>query len=257
MVVCNTGDDFEHLGLSDLARSRHRALHAGRDRQSRRPAGAARTRPGASWPRWPSSAARPGSSSAIATSRPTSSAPGGSPPARRSRAISADFARRLGVRARLMPMCDEPVRTMVHTADGVLPFQRYFVEQRCAPVVRGFAFEGVEAARPPAALLEVAREREPRGGGDLPVQPLHQHRPDPRRAGHARGARRQPGAGRRGLADHRRARGQGPDRQDDGRARPRDHLPRRSPSTTPACSTASCSTAPMPGRPRRSGCRAS
>jgi LPPG:FO 2-phospho-L-lactate transferase len=75
-------------------------------------------------------------------------------------AISADFARRLGVRAQLVPMCDAPVRTMVHTVDGVLPFQRYFVEQRCAPVVRGFAFAGAEAARPPAPLLEVlASER--------------------------------------------------------------------------------------------------
>ena len=35
-----------------------------------------------------------------------------------------------------LPMCDEPVRTMVRTEDGVLPFQRYFVEQRCEPVVQ-------------------------------------------------------------------------------------------------------------------------
>ena len=33
-VVANTGDDFEHLGLSDLARSRHPDLCAGRSRQS-------------------------------------------------------------------------------------------------------------------------------------------------------------------------------------------------------------------------------
>src|SRR5690606_17454510 len=52
-----------------------------------------------------------------------------------------------------VPMCDQPVRTMVDTEDGVLPFQRYFVERRAEPTVRGFAFAGVEAARPPPPLL--------------------------------------------------------------------------------------------------------
>jgi LPPG:FO 2-phospho-L-lactate transferase len=70
-------------------------------------------------------------------------------------AIADDFSRRLGVRAQIMPMCDEPVRTMVHTEDGVLPFQRYFVERRCVPKVSGFEFRGAGAARPPPAFLEV------------------------------------------------------------------------------------------------------
>jgi LPPG:FO 2-phospho-L-lactate transferase len=69
-------------------------------------------------------------------------------------AISDDFGRRLGVRARLVPMCDEPVRTMVFTERGVLPFQRYFVEQRCEPKVSRFEFRGAAAARPPLALRE-------------------------------------------------------------------------------------------------------
>jgi LPPG:FO 2-phospho-L-lactate transferase len=52
-------------------------------------------------------------------------------------------------------MCDEPVRTMVATEDGVLPFQRYFVERRCAPKVSGFAFQGASEARPAPNLCEV------------------------------------------------------------------------------------------------------
>ncbi len=49
---------------------------------------------------------------------------------------------------------------MVHTEDGVLPFQRYFVEQRCAPVVQRFRVRGRRCAQPPAALLEaLAGER--------------------------------------------------------------------------------------------------
>jgi LPPG:FO 2-phospho-L-lactate transferase len=69
-------------------------------------------------------------------------------------AIIGDFCRRLGIRAQLVPMCDEPVRTLVGTDDGILPFQRYFVDQRCAPRVRGFEFRGASSARPPPALCE-------------------------------------------------------------------------------------------------------
>ncbi len=45
-------------------------------------------------------------------------------------------------------MSDDPVRTMVLTDEGELPFQRYFVERRCAPVLRGLRFDGAERARP-------------------------------------------------------------------------------------------------------------
>jgi LPPG:FO 2-phospho-L-lactate transferase len=58
------------------------------------------------------------------------------------------------VRARVAPMCDEPDRTMVRTDDGVLPFQRYFVERRCAPKISGFDFRGATEARPAPALRE-------------------------------------------------------------------------------------------------------
>src|SRR2546429_34709 len=53
---------------------------------------------------------------------------------------------------------------------------------------------------------------------DLPIEPVYQHRPDPRRPRHPHRAPRLPGAGRRCVADHRRPGGQGPDRQDDGGA---------------------------------------
>ena len=68
-------------------------------------------------------------------------------------AVCADFAQRLGIRATLLPMSDDPVRTLVHTAEGVLPFQQYFVRLRAEPAARGFSFEGAERARPNPALL--------------------------------------------------------------------------------------------------------
>ena len=41
----------------------------------------------------------------------------------------------LGVPSQVLPMCDKPVRTLVHTDEGDLPFQHYFVRRRCEPVV--------------------------------------------------------------------------------------------------------------------------
>jgi LPPG:FO 2-phospho-L-lactate transferase len=59
----------------------------------------------------------------------------------------------LGVTAELLPMSDQPVRTVVHTDEGVLPFQRYFVQRRCEPRLLDLEFAGIEAAHPsPQAL---------------------------------------------------------------------------------------------------------
>jgi LPPG:FO 2-phospho-L-lactate transferase len=62
--------------------------------------------------------------------------------------ITDDFRRRLGIRARLLPMSDDPMRTRLLTAEGWLDFQDYFVRQRCAPLVREIAFAGAAEARP-------------------------------------------------------------------------------------------------------------
>ncbi len=66
--------------------------------------------------------------------------------------VTADIARRLGIRAAIAPMSDQPVRTIVETPDGPLPFQHYFVREQCRPRVTGFRFEGAEAARPGPAF---------------------------------------------------------------------------------------------------------
>jgi len=62
--------------------------------------------------------------------------------------IVKDFSRRLGISARIVPMTDAPIQTRVQTRDGWLAFQRYFVEQQCRPEVLGFSFEGAATASP-------------------------------------------------------------------------------------------------------------
>ncbi len=61
--------------------------------------------------------------------------------------IVAEVARRFGIRATILPMSDDPVRTIIETSDGVLAFQRYFVERRCAPSVLAIDFDGADRAR--------------------------------------------------------------------------------------------------------------
>ncbi len=63
-------------------------------------------------------------------------------------AITADFARRLGIEQHIVPVSDDAVRTMVKTEQGLLPFQDYFVRLRCAPRVERLEFPGIKGTRP-------------------------------------------------------------------------------------------------------------
>lgn len=68
--------------------------------------------------------------------------------------ITKDFCQAWGIKHRILPMSDQPVRTIVETEEGDLAFQEYFVHRRCEPRVTGFRFEGVEAAKPAPGARE-------------------------------------------------------------------------------------------------------
>ncbi|HST88541.1 MAG TPA: 2-phospho-L-lactate transferase [Ktedonobacterales bacterium] len=72
---------------------------------------------------------------------------------RRPTEVLAALAAALGVRARLLPMADEPVATVVTTPDGELAFQDYFVRRGHRDPVSGVRFVGIERARPTAEAL--------------------------------------------------------------------------------------------------------
>lgn len=70
--------------------------------------------------------------------------------------ITRDFCRAWDVRQPILPMSDQPVRTMLDTTeDGELAFQEYFVHRKCEPKVKGFRFAGIEMARPAPGVLEM------------------------------------------------------------------------------------------------------
>ena len=159
LVVGNTGDDFEHLGLS-ISPDLDTIMYTWRDSITRCSVGVGATRPGRSWRRWAHSAARRGSGSAIVTSRCTSSARGGCARGKHYRRSPPISVRRLGIGPRLLPMSDDPVRTRVRTDEGWIDFQDYFVRRQCRPVVRALAFAGAEqAAANPQLLSALADPR--------------------------------------------------------------------------------------------------
>ena len=151
-VVCNTGDDFSHLGLHvspdvdtvlyTLAGLANREQGWGRAGETWTFMDALARLGGETWFRLGDG------DLALHVERTRRLAAGET-----LGAIMDDVRRRLGVSARIVPMSDHAVRTLVHTADAVLAFQEYFVKLRCEPPVRRFEFAGAPTAPPAPALL--------------------------------------------------------------------------------------------------------
>jgi len=73
-------------------------------------------------------------------------------------AVTAAIAARHGLRVRILPMSNEPVRTHVTVAGaGSLPFQEYLVKRGGRGRVRGVRFAGIGTARPAPGVLAALR----------------------------------------------------------------------------------------------------
>jgi LPPG:FO 2-phospho-L-lactate transferase len=159
-VVANTGDDFEHLGLSispdidtllyTLAGIDNPELGWGRRDETWTFMAALEALGGETWFKLGDGdlATHVERSRRLAAGESLSQ-------------VTDDFSRRLGISARLLPMSDDRVRTRVQTREGCLDFQDYFVRLRASPVVREVAYAGaVEARANPDFLAALT-------GGDL------------------------------------------------------------------------------------------
>lgn len=155
-VVVNTGDDFEHLGLhispdidtvvytlgglSDIERGWGRADETWNFMASLDDLG------GETW-------FRLGDRDLAMHVERTRALRGGTSLTN----FTTAMARRLGIAAKILPMSDDRVETMVVTADGPLPFQRYFVGLQCAPVVKRLEFKNAVRAAASAEVLAALR----------------------------------------------------------------------------------------------------
>ena len=59
----------------------------------------------------------------------------------------------LGIASSIVPMTDDPVRTVVETDEGDLPFQVYFAQKKCRPLTRAIRYEGAADATPSPKFL--------------------------------------------------------------------------------------------------------
>jgi LPPG:FO 2-phospho-L-lactate transferase len=69
-------------------------------------------------------------------------------------AALARLTGQLGLATRVLPMCDEPVRTWVRGSEGWRSFQEYMIRDRAAGAVEGLEFRGAEQAQPTAQVLD-------------------------------------------------------------------------------------------------------
>lgn len=74
--------------------------------------------------------------------------------------VTAELARRFGVAHPILPMADDPVRTVILTPEGELAFQDYFVRQRCRPRMVGMRLAGLETARPTPEVVAALEQAE-------------------------------------------------------------------------------------------------
>lgn len=153
-VVVNTGDDFEHLGLTicpdldtvmyTLAGVENPLTGWGRADETWSFMETLQRLGGEAWFRLGDRdlAVHVARTHALKSGEPLSG-------------ITRRLCSRLGIRHSIVPMSDDPVRTHVTTDEGELAFQDYFVRRKCAPAVTAFRFAGSEAARVPASLRAV------------------------------------------------------------------------------------------------------
>jgi len=159
LIIANTGDDFEHLGLSispdidtltyALAGLDNKTLGWGRQDETWNFMETLATIGGPTW-------FRLGDRDLALHALRTMRLKAGETLA----AITADVARRLGIAATILPMSNDPVRTQVDSDEGLLDFQDYFVGRQCRPVVKSLRFAGAETAAPhPDFIAALANPR--------------------------------------------------------------------------------------------------
>ena len=87
--------------------------------------------------------------------------------------ITLGFCKTLGIAARVLPMSNDPVRTVVLTQDGQASYHEYLTELGCEPVVKGFLYAGADAARIPDEVLEALYAPDLEAIVICPANPYH------------------------------------------------------------------------------------
>jgi LPPG:FO 2-phospho-L-lactate transferase len=153
-IIVNTGDDFEHLGLTicpDLDKVMYTLANAsfpgqGLKNESWNMMAAMARYQG---PRWYQLGDRDLATQLLRSHWLREGYP--------LNWVTKELARRLGVRYTILPMSEAPVRTMVQTARGEVGLQEY-VLQKQPPEPTGLRYDGAEQAEPSREVMSAVRE---------------------------------------------------------------------------------------------------
>lgn len=91
--------------------------------------------------------------------------------------VTATLAGAFGIRREMLPMSDDPVRTLVQLDDGAVTFQDYFTQLACEPPVKGFLYGGAAEARIPDEVLDALHADDLEAVVIGPSNPYHVIRP--------------------------------------------------------------------------------
>ena len=91
--------------------------------------------------------------------------------------ITLSFCKTLGIESRVLPMSNDPVRTVVLTEDGQPSYHEYLTELECEPVVKGFMYAGADTARIPDEVLEALYAPDLEAIVLCPANPYHTIQP--------------------------------------------------------------------------------
>src|SRR3954468_22706240 len=175
-VVVNTGDDYEHLGLSfspDLDTMLYMLAGVASPSSPWEPEG--ETRALHTMLKWLGGPEAPliGDRGLAAPLLRTQGVGDG----RSLTQVTLDFCRNLGVGARVLPMSNDPVRTHVITDSGEVSFPEYFNSLGCEPPVRGFNYHGAEDARISDEVFDALHAADLEAVVICPANPYHVIRP--------------------------------------------------------------------------------
>ena len=68
--------------------------------------------------------------------------------------VTAEIAKNLNLRVKILPMSDEKFETWVRIEEGLIHFEEYFVHRRAQDKVLGVEFLGAETAKPAPGVIE-------------------------------------------------------------------------------------------------------
>ncbi len=72
--------------------------------------------------------------------------------------ITKKICKHFGVKAQIIPMCNEPVETHIKTPFGTIHFEEFFIKYRCEPKILDVNFQGINESKPVDGVINLIKK---------------------------------------------------------------------------------------------------